>query len=270
MSRLIDLTGQKFGLLTVVKFSRQDRRGNALWECLCECGKVSIKAGYHLKSGNTKSCGCLRSRQNAKFVDLTGQEFGSLKVLRYVGNNKHRQSMFECECSCKNKTRIITMGGSLKNGNTKSCGCFKVAKCIDMHTKHNLNNTKIYRIFYGIKDRCNNHKNHAYCNYGGRGIAICNEWKDDFQSFYNWSMANGYEEGLTIDRIDNDGNYCPENCRWTTRIEQQSNRRVNLYVYLNGKKMTITELARITGENRETLRRRYHKNLPLGIKGATK
>ena len=114
-------------------------------------------------------------------------------------------------------------------GNTKSCGCYHKRRASETHKTHGLRSTKLYKIWTSMKDRVLNIKTPHYINYGGRGISICDEWKDDFMSFYTWAMTNGYEEnkGLSNDRIDNDGNYCPENCRWTTRIIQNRNQRIS-------------------------------------------
>jgi hypothetical protein len=136
-----------------------------------------------------------------------------------------RYGLYKCGfCGTEFKTQI----NNIKNGNTKSCGCYRKLKNSESNKKHGLGYTRLYAVWREIKRRTLNPKHKYYLDYGGRGITICDEWKNDFISFYNWAISNGYEEGkgLSIDRIDNDGNYCPENCRWTTITIQNRNQRI--------------------------------------------
>ena len=126
----------------------------------------------------------------------------------------------------------------------------------NMSYTHGLSGTRIYHIWEGIKKRCYNQNEKCYCHYGGRGIIVCDEWEDDFLAFYRWAMANGYSDELTIDRIDNDGNYEPSNCRWATTKEQSTNRRNNQYVTYDGQRITIKELSEKTGISYPVLRKR--------------
>ena len=140
-------------------------------------------------------------------------------------NKKRHYGIFKCGfCGAEFKAHT----SSVKNGNTKSCGCYQKRIVSETHKTHGKCYTRLYRIWASIKDRILNPKNKQYNDYGGRGITICEEWKNDFMSFYNWAMENGYEEnkGLSIDRIDNEGNYCPENCRWATITIQNRNQRI--------------------------------------------
>ena len=169
------------------------------------------------------------------FKDKTGMRFGKLTVIEYAGSNAKQHSLWLCKCEC-GKTTIVR-GGNLTSGNTTSCGC----------KDHHLAKTRIYDIWHGMKSRCYR-KNHVhYKNYGGRGISVCDEWKNDFMSFYDWAIKNGYDDSLTIDRINNDGNYCPENCRWVTQQEQMNNTRFNRNITFNGETHTLTEWSRICG-----------------------
>ena len=124
-----------------------------------------------------------------------------------------------------------------------------------------LSDTKLHRTWTNMKQRCHNPKNDDYSYYGARGIKVCDEWVNDFKAFYDWSMSHGYEEHLTIDRIDSDGNYEPSNCRWVTMKEQANNKRCNIFVTHNGEKISLKEFARISGIKYTTLYMRYKKGV---------
>lgn len=159
----------------------------------------------------------------SKINDLTGQKYGKLTVIKYCGSNKRGRALWLCQCDCGN-TKVI-LGNSLLSKLTLSCGCYNKEHSKNIHTKHNLSYSKLYKVWGGMKTRCYNPKFMYYSNYGGRGITICDEWLNNFKTFYEWAINNGYKEGLTIDRINNDGIYEPSNCRWITRAEQNRNQR---------------------------------------------
>ena len=142
-------------------------------------------------------------------------------------NSKRKRGFGIYKCGfCGTKFKAHTL--NVKFGNTKSCGCYQKRRASETNKTHGLIGIKLYYTWAKIKDRILNLKNKQYNDYGGRGITICEEWKNDFVSFYNWAIENGYEEnkGLSIDRIDNEGNYCPENCRWATKTIQNRNQRM--------------------------------------------
>lgn len=159
-----------------------------------------------------------------KFIDLTGQRFGRLTVIGWSYNDKNNASHWLCKCDCGNHK--IIRGDGLRNRVTRSCGCYHKEKMKESATKHGYAGTKIYSIWVSMKKRCCNPKDPVYENYGGRGISLCNEWKDTAKIFIEWALANGYEEKLCLDRINNDGNYFPNNCRFVDRGLSNRNTRL--------------------------------------------
>jgi hypothetical protein len=151
-----------------------------------------------------------------------GQKFGRLTVISNQGfiDGFIR---YECKCDCGN-TKVIPKN-RLLTGNTKSCGCLRRDVTGQMRKTHNMSKTRLNRIWRAMKYRCNSPNGSDHAIYHDRGIRVCDEWKNDFMSFYTWSMNNGYREDLSIDRIDNDKGYSPNNCRWATIQEQRHNQR---------------------------------------------
>lgn len=188
--------------------------------------------------------------------DLTGRRFGHLLVLKHAGTHVTsgggKKSMWECRCDCGNITTV--RGNDLKKGTTKSCGCEKNKRFPTMNTTHGCakrgKEDRLYGIWKNMKHRCYNKNDSHYDKYGGKGVSVCDEWKDDYPTFKTWAYNNGYDDSAefgkcTIDRIDNDGDYCPDNCRWVNQIAQMNNTSRNHYIELNGKRMTIAEFARV-------------------------
>ena len=175
--------------------------------------------------------------------DLTGQKFNYLTVLEYEGRKKSR-TMWKCQCECGKITYVDS--NSLKTGNTKACGCHQSDGWGNNKT-HGMTKTKLYRTWQGMRNRCYRKSNKYYYNYGGRGICVCDTWKNSFEAFRDWALSNGYDDRLMLDRIDNDGNYEPNNCRWVDRFQQMNNTRNNRILEYDGKAMTVTEWGRKIG-----------------------
>lgn len=195
----------------------------------------------------------------SKTKDLTGMKFNRLTVIRriedHIEPSGRKVAMWECLCDCGNIHNVS--GKRLRNGITKSCGCLQ--KDHPNGTTHGMSNSKIYRIWYGMKQRCNcaDVNSLSYKNYHSRGISYCNEW-EEFEPFYEWAMNNGYKEGLTLERRNNNKNYSPDNCCWVDMNAQANNRRSNNLITYNGITQTETQWAREIGIKPSTLWARIH------------
>lgn len=179
--------------------------------------------------------------------DIKGKRFGRLVAIEPVGRDKQGYVLWRCKCDCGNEKFA-----SLKNlgHGTISCGCYRTEQSIERCTKHGMSRSRLYHVYRGIMSRCNVPTTHAYENYGGRGIKVCDEWQD-FEKFAEWALANGYQEAergkCTLDRIDVNGNYEPSNCRWVTMRTQERNRRNNHLITYNGETHCMSEWAEIAG-----------------------
>ena len=190
-------------------------------------------------------------------INLTGQRFGRLVVVEEVPNYKSGRVTWKCKCDCGNITYCNT--SNLRSGTSTSCGCLRHEKSISANTTHGYSKEHLYYKWCDLKSRCYNHHVKSYKNYGGRGIKMCDEWKNDYLFFRDWAFNNGYKEGLTIDRIDVNGNYEPSNCRWITMEEQAKNKRNTVYVEWNGQKYRLKELAKELGETYGNIKTRYYR-----------
>lgn len=195
-----------------------------------------------------------------KFVDLTGQTFGRLTVTKYIGTNASHRALWECHCECGKAT--IVDSNSLRRGATKSCGCLQREYLYSSkrgQRTHGKTKTRLYTVWRGMKQRCLDPNSDNYYRYGGRGITICEEWKNDFSAFEKWALDNGYDAmaprgQCTLDRINNDGNYEPNNCRWATAQVQYYNRN---------RGNPLTEIARAHDLTYEAVHQRMKKGQTL-------
>lgn len=251
MSKFVDRTGQRYGKLTVVERTQGNGKG-VYWRCRCDCGNEVIVQSNNLHSGHTTSCGCARVEFGKSLLqDLTDMKFGRLTVLSLAEKSRTGETRWVCRCDCGKET--IVQANNLKSGLVKSCGCARHEKLVEMHTIHGERGTRLYNIWAKMRDRCHDKSN---MTYGGRGITICPEWDDSYTAFRNWALNNGYSDKLTIDRIDNDKGYFPENCRWVDAKAQARNRRSNrLYTY-NGETLIAKEWEERYGLPRGRLRER--------------
>ena len=198
--------------------------------------------------------------------DLAGRSFGRLTCIAQTGSSKQGNATWLCRCQCGKESTVLA--GNLLSGHTKSCGCLQRERATQAHSTHALyfdengKRNKLNRVFATMRQRCKNPNAKCYKDYGGRGITVCKEW-DDYKSFYEWAHSNGYREGLSIDRINNDGNYEPENCRWVPMEVQGNNKRNNLMITLNGETKTVTEWAKLLGISRSVIKGRLRRGLAV-------
>ena len=201
-----------------------------------------------------------------KFVDLTGWKMwehgipdSRITVIKRIGSDKHKNIIYLCKCTCGKE--FTTRATSIKKGKCKSCGCLKLEMAIEeckKLKKHGLSTSNLYGVWYNMKQRCYDETNMQYKNYGARGIKVCDEWRNSVESFYDWAINNGYEENLTIDRINVNGNYEPTNCRWTTVKEQCNNKTNNHLITYHGETMNLMKWSEKLGVNYYTLRSRIN------------
>lgn len=191
-----------------------------------------------------------------KLHDLTGQVFGRLTCIQRAGRSSKYNALWECECTCGNK--VVVNSNNLIQSNTKSCGCIRHEILLQRVSSHNLSDTRLYEIWWGMKKRCFNPNCHAFKRYGQRGITICKEWLD-FKTFYDWALLNGYSKDLTIERINTNGNYEPGNCKWIILGKQVRNTRTNVLVTYQGETHCINEWAEILNIEKGTLWSRINR-----------
>jgi hypothetical protein len=243
--RVVDLTGKRFGQLVVKNFDRVDDFGS-WWLCQCDCGAQKVIRASALKCGDSKSCG---HRE-----DLTGERFSRLLVVgkdNTPTKSKRKRVKWSCLCDCGNTTSVSS--DNLKSGNTMSCGCHKNTVSVT----HGMTGTPTYKVWDHMMGRCTNENDGGYVDYGGRGIKVCDRW----YSFANFVADMGIKpEGLEIDRMDNAGDYTPENCRWVTRKVNCRNTRSNRYITLGDVTKCLVEWEEETGIPKDTIRSRLRRH----------
>ena len=187
------------------------------------------------------------------FKDLTNQKFGRLTAIKRVDDEKNGKVQWLCQCDCGRQ--CIVRAQDLTKRHTTSCGCYYK----EVHTKHGKSKDRLYSIWNGMRHRVTDDKHISYASYGGRGIKMCQEWFEDFEQFYVWAIESGYKEELTIDRIDVDGDYEPNNCRWVTTKEQSFNKRNTVTVHYNDKEYTVADISSLTGLKPPTIYQRIKR-----------
>lgn len=247
MQKFEDLTGKKFGRWTVIKrnYDFNGKRNGTFWDCVCDCGTEKVIDSYSLKKGRTKSCGCRREN------DLTGQRFGRLVPInkfirdRYLKDGTRKTlTAYYCKCDCGNIKVVDAY--RLLNGETTSCGCYHKEVLSNISKTHGKSDSRLYNIWCMMRSRCNNPNNLSYKDYGGRGISVCNQWSS-FPPFYDWAMSHGYSDYLTIERIDVNSDYCPENCTWIPKRDQSNNTRRNAFIEILGIRKTLKHWTNFMG-----------------------
>lgn len=258
-TELADLIGSRFGKLEVIGYSHYVKGKGHFYLCRCDCGKEKPiwRNSLVCTAKGTRSCGCAKARSfqdlehgnslsQRQLEALVGQRLGKLVVTKYLGRNENRYHTYECICNC-GKTTVATRN-NLRKGHTTSCGCYKKQRISETKTRHGGSDLPEYGSWNGAKDRCYNKKNKKYPDYGGRGIKVCDRWLQDFRHFLD-DMGLRPAPGWSLDRIDNNGDYCPENCRWAPPIVQANNRRSLCLLTFMEQTLSATQWARRLGIN---------------------
>ena len=267
MAKRIDISNQRFGKLTVIEraddYISPKGKHESCWKCKCDCGNMKTVRQSDLHSGRTKSCGiCVsyikelnrnKNIPNGHFRDYTNEKFGRWTVQYFVKKNSCGASIWHCKCDCGTEKDLTVT--TLVSGYSKSCGCLRDETTSKLSTSHGMSKTRLYKEWIAMKDRCYRKSHEFYEYYGGKGIKICNEWKNSFENFRDWALQNGYEDDLTIDRIDNDKDYCPSNCRWVDLKFQANNRTNNILVFYGDEWISVEKVMEQTGK---TYNQVYH------------
>lgn len=270
-----DLVGKRFGHLTVTSLNeKRAKNGMLRWNCVCDCGNTVVAQGSNLKSGKAWHCGCQKSKHSNNFIDLTGQRFGMLEVIA-EGDKVEYSTEWICKCDCGRIVKKLSC--VLRRGKVTDCGCIKEAKKAKREAekeerekagrareqerlrkqrerqrllenkppidKHGMSKTRLYREWRSMMARCKP-QYHCHNVYYDKGITVCDEWMV-FSVFKDWALANGYNDTLTLDRIDGNGNYEPSNCRWADWKVQQNNKCNNVNITIDGVTKTMKQWSEV-------------------------
>lgn len=265
-----DPVGMNIGSLKVLREVEHVRHPNGKtsrrFECLCKCGNYTYVLADNLKRRANITCGHC-GRANYEYEIIPGAKYGKLTILKEIQSKKdylsRRVRMVECKCECGNTH--ITSFRNLRYGICRSCGCLSKETVIKRSTKHGLSHKHpLYGVWKGIKERCKCQTNRAYSDYGGRGITVCEQWDKNFKEFFDWSLANGWKEGLSIDRIDNNKGYNPENCRFVNSVIQARNKRNNHPVVHDGKEWhCLSQFCEDMGLDYKIVQQRLYRGMSL-------
>lgn len=256
----ISLIGNKYGKLTVVSLNEQEStRGVLAWDCVCDCGNSFIARGSNLKSGKATHCGCVKQEHGNGFVDITGKHFERLTVIGLNGRSKNGLR-WDCVCECGN--RVIVNGKDLRSGHTKSCGCLSDENRRRERDRSLIydRSSRLYNEYWSMRSRCSP-SYHSKKDYYDRGIRVCDDWQT-FEPFQDWALANGYRDDLTIDRIDVNAGYSPDNCRWVTNKAQQNNKRDNVYITIGEQTKTMKQWSEYYGVSYGMVKARRKRGWP--------
>lgn len=253
MSSIVDLRGQKFDLLTPLAVVGFNSQRNTIWLCQCDCGKTkTVAANYLRRKDRYKSCGCSGRNHSDCII---GQRFGHWTVKEKTKNNKGKKA-FLCECDCGNVK--LQSSSDLINKKTRSCGCANLSKGKKKNSKIYLGERSIikkdhplYAAWLAMKQRCENPSDRKWPRYGARGIKVCSRWQN-FAFFVKDMQPR--PDGMSLDRIDNNGNYEPSNCRWATPRTQAQNTRRNIFVKKDGITLCLSEWARRMNVTHSTIK----------------
>jgi hypothetical protein len=247
-----DLTGMRFGRLFVLERSGIDSDKRPTWKCQCDCGSIKVITGRNMVNGFTQSCGCIRKDKTANFV---GRRFGRLTVIER-GTNKDNGRVITWICKCDCGTYTTVRAPHLVNGTSCSCGCLRIERLQEVVTTHGHSIGRVatseFSIWTNMRSRCRNQNADGYINYGGRGITVCDRWDRSFEAFFE-DMGPRPSPRHSIDRINNNGPYAPENCRWATKQEQARNSRQNHLIEIDGVTRCVAEWSEISGVLHSTI-----------------